>query len=34
MFPNSLREFDAGKQLLRRDVTVQDYLLLVNIKWS
>ena len=34
MFPNSLREFDADKQLLRRDVTVQDDLLFVNIKWS
>ena len=34
MFPKSLREFDAGKQLLRRDVTVQYDLLLVNIQWS
>ena len=34
MFPNSIREFDAGKQLLRKDITLADDLLILNIKWS
>ena len=34
LFPNSLKDFDADKQLLRRDISLKDNLLIVNIKWS
>ena len=34
LFPDSIKTFDSKKQLLRRDITLKDDLLIVNIKWS
>ena len=32
LFPDSIKTFDSKKQLLRRDITLKDDLLIVNIK--
>ena len=34
MMPNSVKNFDPTKQLLREDVIIENQMLLVNIKWS
>lgn len=34
MLPNSIREFDDKKQLLRSDISAHTDMLVVNIKWS